>query len=73
MITTTEYRQLAVPVRERLHQVFDSLPPLSEICWFLVALVLFMVLGPFAAPIALLAIFRLDPEHRGWREPDAVE
>jgi hypothetical protein len=46
---------------------------LSETFWFLTSLLLFMVLGPFAAPFALYAIFSIDQDHRGWREPEAVE
>jgi len=32
---------------------------LSEVLWGLLCLVLFMILGPFSAPIALIAVFRL--------------
>ena len=46
---------------------------LAEAFWFTLALTLFMVLGPFAAPVALMAIFGLDPCHRGDMEPEPVE
>ena len=73
MITTAEYRDVIVPTRERLHHLYNALPAFSEVCWFLVSLVLFMVLGPFAAPVALIAVFTLDSESRGSSEPQKLE
>jgi hypothetical protein len=46
---------------------------LSEKFWFSVSLALFMVLGPFAAPIALFTLFNLDAAERGVAEPEALE
>lgn len=46
---------------------------LSEKFWFSVSLALFMVLGPFAAPIALFALFNLDATERGASEPEALD
>lgn len=46
---------------------------LAEAFWFALALALFMVLGPFAAPVALMAVFGLDPCHCGDAEPESVE
>lgn len=45
----------------------------AEACWFAVALVLFLLLGPFAAPVAVLAIFSLPVEERGASEPEAFQ
>jgi len=42
----------------------------SELFWGVVSLLLFMILGPFAAPAALWAIFSLESEHRGRSEPE---
>ncbi len=43
---------------------------LTELCWFSVALILFLLLGPFAAPIVVLALFSLPAEERGASEPE---
>lgn len=70
MSIAIECREMAVPVRERIRNTVSGLPAFSEICWFLLSLMLFMALGPFAAPIAVGALFSLDSEHRGLAEPD---
>lgn len=72
MSIAIECSEIAVPVRKCISSVTGSLPAFSEVCWFLLSLVLFMVLGPFAAPIAVFAIFSLDSEHCGVNEPDKV-
>ena len=72
MSIAIECSEMAVPIRKCISSVTESLPAFSEVCWFLLSLVLFMVLGPFAAPIAVLALFSLDSEHRGVNEPDKV-
>lgn len=46
---------------------------LAEACWFAIALVLFLLLGPFAAPVVVLAIFSLPAEERGASEPEAFQ
>jgi len=73
MILAIESRGTGVELREKVRQLRQIVPALSEVFWFLTSLVLFMILGPFAAPFALYAIFSIDKEHRGWREPEAVE
>lgn len=72
MSIAIECREMAVPVRKCIHSVTGALPAFSEVCWFLLSLLLFMALGPFAAPIAVFALFSLDSEHRGLTEPDKV-
>jgi hypothetical protein len=49
------------------------LPHLSEIFWGGLSLALFMILGPFAAPVALVAVFGLDSRYRGECEPEPAE
>ena len=44
----------------------------AEICWFVLALMLFMVLGPFAAPVAVIGLIGLPPEERGEAEPEMI-
>ncbi|RPH42200.1 MAG: hypothetical protein EHM86_02905 [Desulfobulbaceae bacterium] len=43
----------------------------AEVCWFSVTLVMFLLLGPFAAPIVVLALFSLPAEERGVAEPES--
>ena len=50
-----------------------ELSALGEKFWFGVSLFLFMVLGPFAAPIALLTLFTLDPVEGGAAEPEMLD
>ncbi len=44
----------------------------AEVCWCVLALALFMVLGPFAAPVAVVALLGLPPEERGEAEPEMI-
>lgn len=46
-------------------QVFEG-------CWCGLALLLFIVLGPFAAPVAVFAILNLPSEERGEAEPEML-
>lgn len=43
-----------------------------EGCWLVVTLVLFIIMGPFAAPVALFAVLGLPPEERGEAEPEML-
>jgi hypothetical protein len=73
MITTVECRDLAVPTKNSLSNLKVALPPVSEVCWFLLSLLLFMILGPFAAPIAVFSIFSLKGDERGKMEPEPAD
>ena len=46
---------------------------MAEGCWCSVALILFLLLGPFAAPIVVMAIFNLPAEERGTSEPETYQ
>jgi hypothetical protein len=45
---------------------------IAEYCWLAIALVLFMIMGPFAAPVALFAVLGLPSEERGEAEPEML-
>ncbi len=45
----------------------------TEACWFCVVLILFLLMGPFAAPIVVLALFNLPAEERGASEPETFQ
>lgn len=66
-----EQRQLQVGLNIR--QKFSvSHRQVVEACWCIFALLLFMILGPFAAPIAVIAVMNLPPEERGETEPEML-
>lgn len=44
----------------------------SEWFWFVLSFVLFVVLGPFSAPIALIALIKLGSEDNDHREPESL-
>lgn len=43
-----------------------------EVGWFVLTLALFVLMGPFAAPVALFAVLGLPPEQRGESEPELL-
>lgn len=59
-----------------VESVFQSLcivvDQLSEWFWFLLSFVLFIALGPFSAPIVIIALFKLGLEDNDNREPESV-
>lgn len=44
----------------------------SEWFWFVLSFVLFVALGPFSAPIALIALVKLGMEDNDHREPESI-
>lgn len=71
MALAIESRELLVPQRERfIQKVYRILPLLSELFWGVICLMLFMILGPFSAPVALIAVFSLRGEERGTKKPE---
>lgn len=59
-----------------VESVFYSLRVLvehvSEWFWFVLSFVLFVALGPFSAPIALIALVKLGMEDNDHREPESI-
>lgn len=75
MLTAIERSNVSVPLKGRQPLSARTFPRLAEAGWFLLCLVLFMFLGPFAAPIALGAV--LTSQSREERDllpkPECVE
>ena len=46
---------------------------LSEIGWFSLCLCLFMILGPFAAPFAVVAVFKSGVMNASAPEPELLD
>ncbi|MFV0437143.1 MAG: hypothetical protein ACK5PS_07110 [Desulfopila sp.] len=72
MMTITQCLEKAAVPRTERHALAAVLAKISEIFWFTVALLLFMVLGPFATPVVLMAIFGLAGSYRGEAEPESI-
>lgn len=48
------------------------LKKMGEMVWFFLSMILFVVLGPFSAPIALLALLQLGYEDHNQISPKSV-
>lgn len=44
----------------------------SEWFWFCLSFILFIVLGPFSAPVALIVLARLGMEENSCQEPESI-
>ena len=74
MLTTAQYRDHSPTRKEKWMTREISLSAISEVFWFVFCLVLFMILGPFAAPIALIAVMTCQSreEREELPEPESV-
>lgn len=45
---------------------------IAEGVWFLVSFILFVILGPFSAPIAMIALLQLGCEDNDQPSPDPI-
>ncbi|MGB3211601.1 MAG: hypothetical protein WBB19_12925 [Desulforhopalus sp.] len=52
--------------------LFGLIEQVSEWFWFLLSFVLFVVLGPFSAPIVLIALIKLGLEENDHPEPEPI-
>ncbi|WP_163338076.1 hypothetical protein [Desulfopila sp. IMCC35008] len=75
MLTTVENKNMSMSLEELSGESGKCLKSMSEIGWFLLSLMLFMMLGPFAGPIALIAVFTCQKrDDRKWlEEPECAE
>lgn len=72
MATTLHKQAIDQPVESVYHSLCTFFDQLSEWFWFLLSFVLFVVLGPFSAPIALIALFKLGLEDNDHPEPESI-
>ena len=70
MLMTAGCNESATPWSHRVKVLGIPLSKCMEVGWFLLALALFIVLGPFAAPVALVAALSANREQRGYRLPE---
>ncbi len=72
MATTLHKQVTGRPVEGVWHSLWSLAEQVSEWFWFLLSFTLFVVLGPFSAPIALIAIFKLGLEDNDHQEPKSI-
>lgn len=72
MATTLHKQVLGQPAESVWRSLWSMAEQASEWFWFLLSFALFVVLGPFSAPIALIAIFKLGLEDNDHPEPESI-
>jgi hypothetical protein len=72
MATTLHKEVIGRPDESVWISLWGAADQVSEWFWFLLSFVLFIVLGPFSAPIALIAIIKLGLEENDHREPESI-
>jgi hypothetical protein len=72
MATTLHKQVIGRPDETVWNSLRSAADHVSEWFWFLLSFALFVVLGPFSAPIALIAIFKLGLEENDHREPESI-
>ncbi len=72
MATTLQKQSIGQPVEGGLHTLGSVVEQLCEWFWFFLSFILFVILGPFSAPIALIALLKLGLEDNDLREPEAI-
>ena len=72
-MATTLHKPLGNSVTENEWQsLLQGMERLSEWFWFLLSFLLFIVLGPFSAPIVLIALIKLGLEDNDHPEPQSI-
>lgn len=72
MATTLHKQAIGRPADSLWHSLLSLAEQLSGWFWFLLSFTLFVVLGPFSAPIALIALFKLGLEENDHQEPESI-
>ena len=72
MATTLHKQVLARPAESNWHSLLSLAEQVSGWFWFLLSLTLFVVLGPFSAPIVLIALCKLGLEDNDHCEPESI-
>lgn len=72
MATTLHKQAIDRPIESVFQSLSILVEDFSEWFWFLLSFVLFVLLGPFSAPIALIALLKLGLEDNDHREPESI-
>jgi hypothetical protein len=71
MASTIQKQLIDRPIDSSWQSVVELFERVSDWFWFLLSLSLFVVLGPFAAPVALIALTKLGLEENDLQEPES--
>ena len=72
MATTMHKQVISQPVETVWQSLWRLAEQVSEWFWFFLSFTLFVVLGPFSAPIALIALLKLGLEDNDHQEPESI-
>lgn len=72
MATTAHKQVIGRPVEALWHGLVSLTEQISEYFWFLLSFSLFVVLGPFSAPVVLLVLCKLGLEESDSAEPESL-
>lgn len=72
MAATIHKHTFAMSVCTARDNLLQFSEKISEWFWLSLSLVLFVVMGPFAAPVVLLVLFQLAKEDNGGLEPEPL-
>ncbi len=72
MASTIQKQLIDRPIENLWQSVAELFELVSGWFWFLLSLSLFVVLGPFAAPVALIGLVKLGMEDNDLQEPESI-
>lgn len=72
MATTLQKQIIDRPGESIYHGLLKLTEQLSEYFWFLLSFALFVLLGPFSAPVVLIALCKLGMEESDQKEPESL-
>lgn len=72
MASTIQKQHIDRPIEVSWQSVVELFELVSGWFWFLLSLSLFVVLGPFAAPVAIIAVAKLGMEENDLQEPESI-
>ena len=72
MITTLQKRTSAPSTANHANDHRSLADSLSERFWFFLSFILFIILGPFSGPIALIILLKLGLEESSQIEPESL-
>ncbi len=72
MATTIQKHTIERPVDHIFSNLLGLYEKMSEWFWFVLCFFLFVALGPFSAPVALIALYQVSKEVEGQQEPESI-
>jgi hypothetical protein len=72
MASTIQKQIIDRPIESHWQSLVELFDLVSGWFWFLLSLSLFVALGPFAAPVALIALIKFGLEEKDLVEPEAM-